>query len=906
MLLVKSLMNTRYSITLGRGFLWPYQRGLFGSKPGSARLIIGLLVCLSSHGAEPVFRIAKASAVALNRVQNGGFELVQKGQLAYWSPYADGFTQAMQAGRNGSAAVVCQNDQTSGGRGAVQGVELNQREPVPLIVKGWSKAENVSGSADSGYSVYVDLVFSDGTSLWGQTANFRCGTHDWEAREITIMPEKPVKRLSVYALFRGHSGRAWFDDLSIEELQAGQGVALFQGASVLLPDRAEAKTSGIPSTHVSKDLVLAMNGQRVHSLAVKGEKISSAGPSGFMARDVQGNSDFFGFEAGECRDLGLRIEAEVTTLKHPGSHFLVRGKLTDLQGKDRAVTLVFALPVDAQGWQWGEDIRRSRTIKSGDYVNQVSVRCGATGMMSQYPVGGIWNERQGLALALDMAKPAVYRIGYHAGTRQLYIAYDFGLVKETSRFPSAAEFQFVICTFDPRWGFRGAFKSYMRLFPDYFAVRSRDQGIWMPFTDISTVQDWQDFGFKYHEGNNNVRFDDANGILSFRYTEPMTWWMPMAKDLPRTPETALKVRDELLNNGKPSQKIPAQVTKTSAMHDETGAPVLAFRDAPWCNGAVWSLNPNPDLPGEINFARWHWGETIKNQLYGPQAKGQLDGEYLDSLEGYVTADLNFRREHFAYTSVPLAFESVSKHPALFKGLTVFEFTKWFCDDVHRLGKLTFANSVPYRFTFLCPWLDVMGTETDWNPGGKWRPPGDATLCLWRTMSGAKPYLLLMNTRFDAFTVDRVEKYFQRCAFYGFYPSMFSHNASEDPYWKNPVWYNRDRALFKQYLPIIKRVAEAGWQPVPYATVSNTNLWLERFGEPGQGRYYVTAFNQSAQTQRGTLGLSPEATMGKTSVSVVELLRNQPQTVKAHQWELSMESEQVMVFEITTGNPSSKR
>jgi len=39
----------------------------------------------------------------------------------------------------------------------------------------------------------------------------------------------------------------------------------------------------------------------------------------------------------------------------------------------------------------------------------------------------------------------------------------------------------------------------------------------MPFTDVSTVQDWQDFGFKFHEGNNNVAWDKAHGILSFRY-----------------------------------------------------------------------------------------------------------------------------------------------------------------------------------------------------------------------------------------------------------------------------------------------------------------------------------------------------------------------------------------------------
>src|SRR5262249_20989938 len=137
--------------------------------------------------------------------------------------------------------------------------------------------------------------------------------------------------------------------------------------------------------------------------------------------------------------------------------------------------------------------------------------------------------------------------------------------------------------------------------------------------------------------------------------------------------------------------------------------------------------------------------ATQEALYGSRAKGQLDGEYLDSLEGYVTADLNFCREHFRYTTVPLTFSREDKRPALFKGLAVFEFANWFCEQVHRLGKLTFANGVPYRFTYLCPWLDVLGTETDWVRNGRYVPVSDEQMSLWRTMSGAKPYLLLMNT-----------------------------------------------------------------------------------------------------------------------------------------------------------------
>ena len=165
--------------------------------------------------------------------------------------------------------------------------------------------------------------------------------------------------------------------------------------------------------------------------------------------------------------------------------------------------------------------------------------------------------------------------------------------------------------------------------------------------------------------------------------------------------------------------------------------------------------------------------------------------------------------------MPLTFDTGSARPALWKGLAVYEFTRWIAEDLHRMGKLCFANGVPYRFGFLCPWLDVLGTETDWLAEGAYSPAPHEQMRLWRTLSGGKPYLLLMNTDFDRFGPEIVEKYFQRSLFYGMYPSMFSHNAAENPYWENPRWYNRDRPLFQKYQPAIRRVAQAGWQP-PHA------------------------------------------------------------------------------------------
>ena len=175
--------------------------------------------------------------------------------------------------------------------------------------------------------------------------------------------------------------------------------------------------------------------------------------------------------------------------------------MTDTTGRDRAVTLLFALPLDATGWQWGDDARRSRLIGgSGEFANTVSLRCGANGKMSLYPLAAVWNERAGLALGLDMDHPAQYRLVYHAGTRQFFIAYDFGLTKDTAKFPSSAGFRFVLYRFDPRWGFRAALQKYYDLFPQHFTKRVTREGVWMPFTDIAKVPGFEDFGFAFQEG----------------------------------------------------------------------------------------------------------------------------------------------------------------------------------------------------------------------------------------------------------------------------------------------------------------------------------------------------------------------------------------------------------------------
>lgn len=319
--------------------------------------------------------------------------------------------------------------------------------------------------------------------------------------------------------------------------------------------------------------------------------------------------------------------------------------------------------------------------------------------------------------------------------------------------------------------------------------------------------------------------------------------------LPRTREVALGVRDQLAATGTGSSRRMALVSRTAAMTESDGQPAMIFRNEPWANGAVWSLNPNPRLPrthqrrdGALEIPR------IGRRLMGRAPHPRLDGEYLDSLGRFsCTADLNFRRDHFRWTTVPLSFATDTRRPALFKGLAVHEFTRWIGDEVHGAGGLMSPNSVsPVRVPV--PLAGRAGHRDRLDAGGNLPAarPGPAGPLADPFRSETLPPPHEHGLRAVHPGVRRA--LLQRSLFLGFFPSMFSHNASENPYWGNRRWYDRDRELFRKYVPRVKSVAEAGWEPVTGARCDNSRLWIERFGPGPDGVTWLTVHNDSAVMQ----------------------------------------------------------
>lgn len=703
-----------------------------------------------------------------------------------WKGWHQGFAQD-------GDAFVCDNGSDSEiQRGLFQAVTLNQTRVEPIMAAAWSKAENVGGNPDADHSLYLDIEYMDGTPLWGRIAPFSIGSHDWERREVVVLPDKPVKTVNVCLLLRSHSGKAWFRQPELRVCRSPENACLFDNLWIA-PD--------------------------------------TAGQEGFQLYDVAAGSDVVRLDK-EALGLGLVCER---TERDSATFF--DATLTAQDVRDHAVTLYYTLPFGDGAVRWCHNPYTTNDAgPDNEYINTTPSDNVGGGRLSRYPFGAVVAGGKGLALGIDMAFPAFYRIGYNAGTRELFVAFDLGLAPEK---PSA-HVRFCRFAFDPAWAFRGALDRYYGLFPESFRVRVAQQGNWMPFAAISKVEGWEDFGFRFKEGNDETKWDDEHGILTFRYTEPMTWWMPMAKELPRTYAAALDEAKRLADAGNTA----AKALFASGYENATGEFPVRLLDTPWCNGAVWSTNGMPGIPGDVTDFKIKWNAWIRDSLYGPNRGADLDGEYIDSSEGYVSDELDFRRANFAAAQTPLTFDRATHRPAILRGLIAFEYVRGIERDIHAMNKLMMANATPYALCWLTPLLDVLGTETDWNCGDKWQPMSVEEMMYRRTLCKGKPYCFLMNTNFDAFSHELVEKYMKRSLAFGMFPGFFSADAATGHYFSRPERYNRDRDLFKKYVPLCRFVAEAGWEPITNARTDVPEVCVERFGPRT-----FTVFNPTAQPHR---------------------------------------------------------
>ena len=1006
-----------------------------------ALLLLALSASLAHADAIVIKQCLSGDATAQRQVlPNGAMDEVAGKVFANWEPWQAGYTVDDTVAHSGKTSARCDSNDLTTEHGVTNTVLINQQKPAPIVAECWSRAQDVSANtADSAgdYSLYLDLLYMDGTPLWGQIARFHTGTHDWEYRKVVIVPTKPVKQVEVHGIFRHHTGTVWFDDFKLSVLDVPAGTATFDTFPVTDRD-LRTDMAKRPAALKSGD------GYALTFDPETGEVVGDGNRrGGFLLRDAAAQSDFRrplgpiktkdGGVTWEGTDDKLKLALKAEYNSAP-DHISLKGEVRDLTGRDRAVTVYFTVPVDALGWQWGDDIRRSRPIQAGEtYSDTVGVGgAGANRNAAKFPLAGVSGPRDGIAAAVPITDARLCRLAYDAASRELYVAFDLGLVKDTANFPSSASFTIQLFRYAPEWQYRAAVAKYYALNPEAFRKRVPKEGLWMAFTDLATVAGHQDFGFAFHEGDNNPAFDAANGYLSFVYVEPMTFWMSMAKDTPRTSEAALAQLKKQAQDG--PDKPHGQATYNSGLRNADGEPVFSIENAPWCDGALFISNPDPTIKGTPEFPKtqfdmlwdiingsiwgtlspmlgwnsyaagfeldraggrtgaaakcvrpnpaedhglmqrvtlnqtkaepliaraWSRAESVTGDLdkdysiycdltytdgttkwgfIAPFATGThdwqqaevqitpekpimavafhlllrgphtgtvwfddaalvaagtttnlltnagfepepakprtVDGNYIDSSEMSAT-DLDFRREHWQGIQTPLTFATDDGRPAQMLIFATRDFAREVGGRLHPKGKLMFANSTPWNFPWLGPCLDILGTETNWAPEGKYRGEGDEIMCYRREVCYQKPYCLLQNTDFTTWPYEATEKYFKRCAAYAVFPSFFSANAATNCYFEQPALYNRDRPLFKRYIPVIKRLAAAGWEPLTAARCDKDKVYVERYGSLAQGNLHLTVFNDTETAQKTTITLDPKLFGLAGTVRLTDLLGNRP-------------------------------
>ena len=96
----------------------------------------------------------------------------------------------------------------------------------------------------------------------------------------------------------------------------------------------------------------------------------------------------------------------------------------------------------------------------------------------------------------------------------------------------------------------------------------------------------------------------------------------------------------------------------------------------------------------------------------------------------------------------------------------------------------------------------------------------------RVFMGRKPYAFL-NYHWDDGAL--VEEFVNKSLCFGIFASTSTNFFSGVQYENHPQGYLRDKKLLDWYVPLVRRLSQAGWEPVRYAAIDGEGISCERFG-----------------------------------------------------------------------------
>lgn len=758
-----------------------------------------------------------------------------------------------------SARLVNEEGQTGN---VVQTVQIDPPLPPGSTVDfgAMSAAEEVGGSAPR-IVVYLQPPAGDRQTV---SANGLAGTHDFAEVSSIATADREVGSIVVYLCHYG-TGAAWWDDAWLHVNRAM--------ATTVLP--RPGATRKLPALQTSDGLRVALSDAGGMSEVRAGETdvLRAELPSGLWVQPWRGDRVPVAGELA-ARDgsilhtwedaeggLGLACEWSATD-----DAIRCEGAVVDLTGEERGVDVIASLPVGGEGWRWGESI--------------VEETASGTVILNDLTFTAVSGPDAGLSLAVPADSPSDCDFGWspEAG---YYVRFRFGLSPDASgELESRAPFAFTIRRIDPRWGLRDAARRYQAGNPDAFEKRAQREGLWMFGQPRIDLPDPGNYAF--HEGGpTGWEYDDEHGIYTCPYIIPGQREITRLEALPGSPEEALELfrgwiaepDDRRAGRGWGNREI----IESCMLHNREGDPHVVIRDTFWGGKSVtFPLNANPWL--FEGTERQTIGRTLLDFVAAQHDEiPELDGTYVDSLGLWGNYE-NFRREHFAAERIPLSYDMVTGRPIVPNRFTLLEFLYELGDLLHERDKLLFANGVHPDRRFHALTLDVLGVE------------GHGRLEQKRTMAGPKPFLLLIyNIHEDPVAM---EEWFNRCTAWGIWPSFGNMKLFDTPGKYAPI-----AALNDRFVPALRAITGAGWEPVTHARAP-AGVVLERWGPGEDGSLYLTVFSEEATEAALTIDTAALGLRGE--VMLRDLLSDDEFVCAAGRLQLPLQAQRVRVLEVGEG------
>ncbi|OGG50106.1 MAG: hypothetical protein A3F84_02665 [Candidatus Handelsmanbacteria bacterium RIFCSPLOWO2_12_FULL_64_10] len=538
---------------------------------------------------------------------------------------------------------------------------------------------------------------------------------------------------------------------------------------------------------------------------------------------------------------GVRLDA---TIRGLSDRIAVEGVLRDTTGKDRCVQLTWRLPLAARGWRWYTGLDSFHVIEPGGaYTNAAEIGRDTNRYISPWPYSSLDGPEVGLSLGAPMDHPSVYRMCYDE-EGYYTIRIDFGLSPDTKKFPGQARFALVLSRHDPRWGMRAAAKRYFTMSPQFFEARTRP-GATAQTALIAQIRGLDDFGVMYGDRHGgDVRWIKSThdaGMYAMSYNEPWMWrsrFGPMAQvALPLAEEIVAREqrdidawdRNDTSDYWGTSRAYSVRAFLNSVFHDESGQPVMNGTRTYSAGRVVeWLTSADPEIVGSYgdpNRGMLSWTYEYEKDAEGARRLGGVaSGIRYDSLEEWAHLGAeNFRREHFAFADLPLTFSYRTGRPCQLGYFCALEYMTFVRREMLRQNGITYANgavSVPW-FAHL---LDGISRE-GWSP--EMRGYQRIRMLMYRKTCGDWGGIRWRLS--DA----EIERRLNTCLTYAWWPGI--DGAPQET-------FDRKRPIFKKYIPALRALAQAGWEPVTHAVAKPEGAVIERFGGEGGRRLFFTVRN----------------------------------------------------------------